>query len=94
LLDGFDPKNDENDRRILFEVTGMRLFNEEFRDDSTSSSNGDDGESSQGSESLRHSDTALLPIDYAFMYRGTIQDSEGDESDHDDDDKGFYLLQT
>ena len=32
LLDGFDPLSCETDRRILHEVTGMRLFNDEFRD--------------------------------------------------------------
>ena len=31
LLDGFDPLSCETDRRILHEVTGMRLFNDEFR---------------------------------------------------------------
>ena len=33
LLDGFDPANDEDDRRLLYEVTGLRLEDSEFRDD-------------------------------------------------------------
>ena len=31
LLDGFDAKNNEWDRRILFEVTGIRVYPDEFR---------------------------------------------------------------
>ena len=35
---GFDPERSEQDRRILYEVTGMRLYSEEFQEkDSTSS---------------------------------------------------------
>ena len=36
VLEGFDPLNNEIDRRMLFEVTGMRLRNNEFLDDSSS----------------------------------------------------------
>ena len=32
LLDGFDPLENDQDRRILYEVTGLRLFENEFRD--------------------------------------------------------------
>ena len=32
LLDGFDPVNNESDRRILFEVTGIRIYQDEFRE--------------------------------------------------------------
>ena len=32
LLDGFDPLENNQDRRILYEVTGLRLFENEFRD--------------------------------------------------------------
>jgi len=32
VLNGFDPENNVQDRRILYEVTGMRIFGQEFRD--------------------------------------------------------------
>ena len=35
LLDGFDPEKNESDRRILYEVVGMRLDHMEFRDEDT-----------------------------------------------------------
>ena len=57
LLEGFDPINNQQDRRILFEVTGMRLHNDEFQGDSS-----DDSELDETSQEL-------LPIDYAFMER-------------------------
>ena len=31
VLEGFDPVNNVVDRRLLFEVTGMRLHSDEFR---------------------------------------------------------------
>ena len=57
MLYGFDPVNIMEDRRILYEVTGMRLRSGEFRDDSSS-----DSELDEASEEL-------LLIDYAFMDR-------------------------
>ena len=38
VLDGFDPHNNAQDRRILFEVTGMRTNLEEFREGESSDS--------------------------------------------------------
>ena len=67
VLDGFDPANNELDRRILYEVTGMRLRSSEFRDEDSSDSSGD-----QAIEEL-------LPSDYAFMDRFTNEE-EGDQS--------------
>ena len=44
VLSGFDPVSDLTDRRLLYEVTGIRLFKEEFNDrDSSSSASSDDG---------------------------------------------------
>ena len=37
LLQGFDPQFDSLDRRILYEVTGMRLNAGEYRGEDTSS---------------------------------------------------------
>ena len=56
LLDGFDPSRIETDRRILYEVTGMRLNRDEFRAEGSSSSGEDDLDEP-------------LPFDYAFMYQ-------------------------
>ena len=36
ILTGFDPRDDERDRRILYEVLGMRLYRDEFMDGSSS----------------------------------------------------------
>ena len=35
-MDGFDPKNSVNDRRLLYEVTGKRMFANEFKDGASS----------------------------------------------------------
>jgi len=69
VLDGFDPINNEVDRRMLFEVTGMRLRNSEFQDDSSSDSAANDD------------DDEVLLIDYAFMERfDDIEDDTGQNS--------------
>ena len=39
-MNGFDPRTNEKDRRMLYEVAGVRLFPDEFRDDSSSDSDG------------------------------------------------------
>ena len=36
LADGFDPENDDTDRRIFYEVTGTSLVEGEFADEDTS----------------------------------------------------------
>jgi len=36
ILDGFNPEDDPIDRRLLFEVTGLRLFAEEFQETGSS----------------------------------------------------------
>ena len=61
MLDGFDPANDPIDRRMLFEVTGIRLYKDEFngQDSSSSASSGDEGEFGSRKQ--------LLDIDYALM---------------------------
>ena len=33
IMEGFDPDNNEQDRRMLYEVTGMRLNRDEFLDE-------------------------------------------------------------
>ena len=65
MLEGFDPVNNVVDRRLLFEVTGMRLHSDEFQD-------GESSESDQGDE--------LLPIDYAFMERFDNQEDDDDDT--------------
>ena len=35
---GFDPENNEQDRRILYEVMGMRLYRDEFYENGSSDS--------------------------------------------------------
>ena len=65
MLKNFDPVHIEHDRRMLYEVTGMRLYNNEFLDESSSNSEGEDPAEE------------LLPIDYAFMERFSDED-DGD----------------
>ena len=61
VLEGFDPVNDSMDRRMLYDVTGIRLYKDEFNDrDSSSSANSGD-EQDQGSRQQ------LLDIDYAMI---------------------------
>ena len=36
VMDGFDPQNCVKDRRLLYEVTGKRMFAREFVDDESS----------------------------------------------------------
>ena len=38
ILAGFDPESDKMDRRLLYEITGLRLATDEFRDDDSSNS--------------------------------------------------------
>lgn len=64
ILDGFDPENSMQDRRMLFEITGMRLRTDEFQELDSSDSGGDD----QSEE--------LLPSDFAFMERFLDDDEE------------------
>ena len=33
---GFDPENNEQDRRILYEVMGMRIYRDEFCENGSS----------------------------------------------------------
>ena len=61
MLEGFDPVNDPMDRRVLFEVTGIRLYKDEFKDHDSSSSANSDDEQNEGSRQR------LLDIDYAMM---------------------------
>ena len=42
LFKGFDPENDAWDRRLLYEVTGMRLDEQDYRGDDTSSDEDDE----------------------------------------------------
>ena len=64
MIEGFDPLNNEQDRRVLYEITGMSIYRDEFKDGYSSDSQGDDKE-------------PLLPIDYAFMYANYF-DGNGD----------------
>ena len=34
LIDGFDPLNDKIDRRVLYEITGRKLNQDDYWDDS------------------------------------------------------------
>ena len=60
VLNGFDPKNNAQDRRILYEVTGMRLDLHEFRDQYSS-------ESEESEEEIGHS-RSYFDLDNAYLY--------------------------
>ena len=36
LLEGFNPDGDDIDRRLLYDVTGLRIDPDEFKDESSS----------------------------------------------------------
>ena len=58
-MNGFDPNKNEKDRRLLYEVAGIRLFQNEFIDDSSSDSDG-------GVEELDLNDLDLASETYAL----------------------------
>ena len=60
VLDGFDPENIALDRRILYEVTGMRLNVDDYLDEESSASD-NDGEEYETTD-----------FDYAFMQRSSV----------------------
>ena len=55
VIEGFDLLNNEQDRRILYEVLGLRIYRDEFKDDESSDSLGDDTD-------------PLTEFDLALMY--------------------------
>ena len=55
VIEGFDLLNNEQDRRILYEVLGLRIYRDEFRDEESSDSLGDDTD-------------PLTALDLALMY--------------------------
>ena len=67
VLDGFDPAGNMQDRRMLYEVTGMRLDREDFQNEAHSSD-------SEGAEQAEE----LLLIDYAMMDRFEDEDENDD----------------
>ena len=42
LLESFEPESNDTDRRILFEITGLEMVAEEFKDFDTSDEEEDD----------------------------------------------------
>ena len=38
VIDGFNPETNDNDRRLLYEVTGLRLYQDEYIDEDSSAS--------------------------------------------------------
>ena len=70
VLSGLDLENNEQDRRILFEVTGMRIFKDEFLEDDSSDSEGDEDQEE------------LLPSDFVMMNR--FIDDSSDSQDEEE----------
>ena len=66
LLDGFNAKDNLHDRRILYEVAGMRFGDDELRDAGSSSS---EVSSTEGDETFSS-------FDYAIMYGSRDSDEE------------------
>ena len=58
LLSGFDPALNEADRRILFELTGLRIYQDEFKDHDTSSSEDEQDEESGAVSTSNYADLA------------------------------------
>ena len=53
VLSGIDLQNNEQDRRMLFEVTGMRIFRDEFLEE-------DSSENDEEQEELHPSDFVMM----------------------------------
>ena len=68
VLNGFDPASNDQDRRILFDVTGMRLDKDDFSGEVGSDSDDEIAESEK-----------LLPIDFAMMDRFDQGEDEGED---------------
>ena len=60
-MDGFDLLNNEQDRRILYEVLNMRIYRDEFHAEESSNSMGDDTD-------------PLTELDLAIMYGNYDED--------------------
>ena len=77
LLKKFEPENDPLDRRILYEVTRMRLNEDDFKDEDSSDSSQDPPDSdSQGSSSPKITD--VLP--FIPMLNGTSDNNNSQGS--------------
>ena len=50
MLDGFEPSTNQLDRRILYEVTGLELFEKEFKGEGSSSDSNSDFNSDSDSD--------------------------------------------
>ena len=66
ILKGFDPENDKMDRRLLYEVTGLVLNEDEFFDSDSSGSDDD--------QVIFDSVPAVHPLDHAFNYQQLLRD--------------------
>ena len=64
-MTGFDPSENEQDRRILYDVTRMRINKAEF-DEETSEESESSGDSSEEEDQ------------FAFKYKGPDIDDEGE----------------
>ena len=55
VLDGFDPEQDEQDRRLLMHVAGLRLFQNEFQSEQSLSASSSSDSSGIGSPNQNRS---------------------------------------
>ena len=82
VLIGFDPENNKQDRRILFEVTGMRIALDEFRAEESSASDSDQeddhnaGDRSAAINQVRNQ--SYFDLENAYMYgnSGLLEDED------------------
>ena len=86
-MDGFEPIGDTDsnqlDRRLLYEVTGLRLFEDEFKGEDSSGS--DDIEDSQNSGLLALNDTSLQgQVVHPVLIKSANTSDNSDDSDSDD----------
>ena len=47
MLVGFDPEQHEIDRRLFYEVTGLQIYQDEFRDEDSSDQSADGTDQNQ-----------------------------------------------
>ena len=73
MLDGFEPLDDALDRRLLYEVTGFKLNQYEFK-----------GEDSDSLDSHEQPDSQVSDVPRAAIYPTVNSDSDSDQESQDD----------
>ena len=78
ILDGFDPNTNEQDRRILYEVTGMQIDINDFKGEESTES--EDDEEEVDMDKVKGRRASFFDIEYAFLHRQAMEEAEQEEA--------------